>query len=86
MSNQNANAVNDVVDAAVAAVAAVAAAVPKRKGRPLKPDSKLGQARALFNAATDRTRPAMIAAFTTNITGVSKPIASAYYHLLVKNG
>lgn len=80
MSNQNAN---DVVDTAVAAVAAT---VPKRKGRPQKPDSKLGQARSLFNAATDKTRPAMIAAFTTNIAGVSKPIASAYYHLLVKNG
>ena len=79
----NSNA--DVSDAVNNTINDVATAVRegKRKGRPVDPTSRIGQARAIYDAATDRSRKSLIAQFT-QIEGVSKQVASAYYHQIVK--
>lgn len=79
------NSVDVGQETIASAVESVATAVRvARKGRPLDPNGRLGQARTIYANATDKSRKTMIEQFTTKINGVSKAVASAYYHQIVK--
>lgn len=89
-SDVNASNSTDATDVSASSIASAVESVASaarvvRKGRPLDPNGRLGQARAIYANATDKTRKNLIAEFTSKIAGVSKPVASAYYHQIVKS-
>jgi hypothetical protein len=58
--------------------------VQRKRGRPVEPTSKLGQARALRASDTSMTRSTFIEKATASIPGLTKEVAGTYWHLINK--
>lgn len=58
--------------------------VQRKRGRPVEPTSKLGQARTLRASDTTMTRSAFIEKATASIDGLTKEVAGTYWHIINK--
>ena len=58
--------------------------VQRKRGRPVEPSSKLGQARTLRASDANMTRSTFIEKATASIPGLTKEVAGTYWHLINK--
>lgn len=58
--------------------------VQRKRGRPVDPESKLGQARAIRASDANMTRATFIEKTTASIPGLTKEVAGTYWHLINK--
>ena len=78
--------VNAVVEAIETETTKLASAVKQKvakapKAKPVKAESKMDKARAIYAAAEDKSRKAMIEAFGKDL-GLSKAAASTYFYTI----